>query len=43
MSDNNERQKIMNIMKEEIKKDRSKVQIIEFTKLDLLEVTRKRL
>ena len=28
-------------MEEEIKKDRSKIQILEFTKLGLLEITRK--
>ncbi len=35
------REKIKEIMKEEIKKDRSKVQVLEFTKLGLLEMTRK--
>ena len=43
MSSDIEREKILEIIKKEIKKDRSKVQIIEFTKLDLLEITRKRL
>ena len=35
------KQKILEILEEHIKKDRSKIQIIGFTPLDLLEVTRK--
>lgn len=35
------KQKILEILEEHIKKDRSKVQIVGFTPLDLLEVTRK--
>ena len=35
------REKIENLLKEEVKKDRSKVQIEGFTKLDLMELTRK--
>ena len=35
------REEILNIFSEELKKDRSKVQIEGFTKLDLLELTRK--
>lgn len=35
------KQKIIEVLKENTKKDRSKIQILEFTKLNLLEVTRK--
>lgn len=41
MKDEGNREKIENLLKEEIKKDRSKVQIEGFTKLDLMELTRK--
>ena len=41
MKDEKNREKIENLLKEEIKKDRSKVQIEGFTKLDLMELTRK--
>ena len=41
MKDENNREKIENLLKEEVKKDRSKVQIEGFTKLDLMELTRK--
>ena len=41
MKDENNREKIENLLKEEIKKDRSKVQVEGFTKLDLMELTRK--
>ena len=41
MKDKGNREKIENLLKEEIKKDRSKVQIEGFTKLDLMELTRK--
>lgn len=40
MNENN-REKIINLWNECIKKDRSKVQIVGFTPLDLLEITRK--
>ena len=35
------KQKILEILEEYVKKDRSKIQIVGFTPLDLLEVTRK--
>ena len=35
------KQKILNELKENLKKDRSKTQVIGFTPLDLLEMTRK--
>ena len=35
------KQKILEILEEHIKKDRSKIQIVGFTPLDLLEITRK--
>ena len=41
MKDQKNREKIENLLKEEVKKDRSKVQIEGFTKLDLMELTRK--
>ena len=41
MKDKGNREKIENLIKEEIKKDRSKVQVEGFTKLDLMELTRK--
>ena len=41
MEKDDSRKKLVKIMNEALKKDRSKVQIIEFTKLGLLEVTRK--
>lgn len=41
MEEEESRKKIIKVMEEELKKDRTKVQIIEFTKLGLLEVTRK--
>ena len=41
MKDAKDRQKIENLLKEEVKKDRSKVQVEGFTKLDLMELTRK--
>ena len=36
------KEKILEIMKKEAKKDRSKVTIYEFTKLNLVEITRKK-
>lgn len=41
MSKSESIEKVRNRMQEEIKKDRSKIQILEFTKLGLLEITRK--
>ena len=41
MKDTKDRQKIEDLLKEEVKKDRSKVQVEGFTKLDLMELTRK--
>ena len=43
MQNDAERQEILQMLEKELKKDRSKTQIIGFTKLDLLEVTRKKL
>lgn len=43
METKEDREEIYNLFKEQIKKDRSKVQLLEFTKLDLLEITRKKL
>ena len=41
MFNDEDRKKVREAMEEEFKKDRSKVQVLEFTKLGLLEVTRK--
>ena len=41
MNDNKNRDKIQKLLEEELKKDRSKTQIEGFTKLDLMEMTRK--
>ena len=41
MTENENKEKIESILKEELKKDRSKTQVIGFTKLNLLEMTRK--
>ncbi len=41
MQESESREKVLETLKEELKKDRSKTQIIEFTKLNLLELTRK--
>lgn len=43
MEDDEDRDSIINLLEKELKKDRSKTQIAGFTKLDLLEITRKRL
>lgn len=43
MSSRKDQEKIIEIMKEEAKKDRSKIDIKEFTKLNLVEMTRKRM
>ena len=41
MKSEGNRQKILEILKEELKKDRTKTQVIGFSKLNLLELTRK--
>lgn len=41
MKQEEHKKKIIELLKEEFKKDRSKTQVLEFTKLNLLEVTRK--
>ena len=41
MKSEENRQKILEILKEELKKDRTKTQVIGFSKLNLLELTRK--
>lgn len=41
MHDNKDREKVKNKIQEELKKDRSKVQVLEFTELGLLQLTRK--
>ena len=41
MNEEKSRQKVLEILNRELKKDRAKTQIIEFTKLNLLEMTRK--
>ena len=41
MKETKTKQKILEILEENIKKDRSKIQIVGFTPLDLLEITRK--
>lgn len=41
MQEKENREKIENLLKEELKKDRSKTQVVGFTKLNLLEMTRK--
>lgn len=43
MQNDAERQEILQMLEKELKKDRSKTQVIGFTKLDLLEITRKKL
>lgn len=43
MEEEKDRKNIMNLLEKELKKDRSKTQIMGFTKLDLLEMTRKKL
>ena len=43
MEEEQDRKNIMNLLDKELKKDRSKTQIMGFTKLDLLEMTRKKL
>ena len=42
MEEEDERKELIKILEEELKKDRSKTQVMGFTKLDLLEMTRKR-
>ena len=41
MVNNENKEKIENLLKEELKKDRTKTQVEGFTKLDLMELTRK--
>ncbi len=41
MKEGKSRQEVLETLKEELKNDRSKTQVIEFTKLNLLELTRK--
>ena len=41
MTNEEDKQKIVELLKEELKKDRSKTQVEGFTKLDLMEITRK--
>lgn len=41
MQEGKSRQEVLETLKEELKNDRSKTQVIEFTKLNLLELTRK--
>lgn len=43
MEKDEEREEIINLLEKELKNDRSKTQIIGFTKLDLLEMTRKKI
>lgn len=43
MEDNEDERLIEKILKEELKKDRSKTQVVGFTKLNLLEMTRKKI
>lgn len=43
METNEQRKQIEKILNEELKKDRSKTQVIGFTRLDLLEMTRKKM
>ena len=41
MQDDENKKKIIDILSEELKKDRSKTQVVGFSKLNLLEMTRK--
>ena len=41
MENQETKQKILKVLEESVKKDRSKIQIVGFTPLDLLEMTRK--
>ena len=41
MKNEENKEKIIEILKEELRKDRSKTQIVGFSKLNLLELTRK--
>ena len=41
MQDKEDKDKIEELLKEELKKDRTKTQVEGFTKLDLIEMTRK--
>ena len=42
MKDEKNKEKIENLLKEKLKKDRTKTQVEGFTKLDLMELTRKK-
>ncbi len=41
MNEQKDRQEILDTLKQHLKQDRAKTQIMEFTKLNLLEMTRK--
>ena len=41
MNDEKDKEEIIKVLTEELKKDRSKTQVIGFSKLNLLEMTRK--
>lgn len=41
MKNQEDREKVEELLKEELKKDRTKTQVEGFTKLDLMEMTRK--
>ena len=41
MQEEEDKEKIINILTEELNKDRSKTQVVGFSKLNLLEMTRK--
>ena len=41
MNEESSREEIMNLLKNSLKADRAKTQIVDFTKLSLLEITRK--
>lgn len=43
MNNDDDKEKIRNILIEEMKKDRSRIQVYDFTKLNLLEITRKKM
>ena len=41
MNEQNSKEEIIETLKQNLKKDRAKTQVMEFTKLNLLEITRK--
>ena len=43
MNNDEDKEKIRNILIKEMKKDRSRIQVYDFTKLNLLEITRKKM